>query len=274
MRNAFVALMLAISIAFSTASPAFAKDKKFVEQVKAAVGILYSQDSQGTMHMHCTVTAFEKLESEDAKTKVKTPRAYRFVTAAHCVGEDETTKERSANAAKTPFFITYDESGKEPKRFWPAKAIFVGYQSRGEDFTEFEVQSTENWPIVPLGNEKDAKDGDEILNVASPLGLGKQVFDGTITSVYLDRPIIQGDINWKGSVALQLPGTNGGSSGSTVVHYESKKIVAILVGSIGGTTITAIPISRFIAVRKAVSEKKYKYYQPTVETNPDGSEVQ
>ena len=106
------------------------------------------------------------------------------------------------------------------------------------------------------------------------MGLGTQVFHGTIASVYLDRPIVEGTINWKGSMTIAIFGINGGSSGSAIVHEGQKAIVGILVGTIGGTTITAIPVSRFHAVRKAVAEGKYKYYQPTVQENPDGSKAE
>jgi hypothetical protein len=103
------------------------------------------------------------------------------------------------------------------------------------------------------------------------MGLGKQVLMGNIASVFLDRPIVQGDINWKGSMTLALTGVNGGSSGSAIVSDDQKAIVAILVGTIGETTITAIPISKFKAVRKAVAAGLYKYYQPTADLNPDGT---
>lgn len=263
---------LLTAVLLCIAVPAEARDKQLTEHVKSAVAILYSQDGSGGMRMHCTVTAFERLVQEDPATKISTIIGYRFVTAAHCIGKDDTGKEKSADTKQTPFFITFDESGT--KRFWPAKPIFVGYQSRGEDIAEFEVATSESWATVALGDEKKSKDGDEILNISVPMGLGKQVLMGNIASVYLDRPIVQGDINWKGSMTLALMGVNGGSSGSAVVSDDQKAIVAILVGTIGETTITAIPISRFKAVRKAVKDGKYRWYQPVAQENPDGTKVE
>lgn len=239
------------------------------DEIAHAVGILYSQNSQGGMTMHCTATAFERIDT-DVKG-VKTPKAYRFLTAAHCVGSDDTSKERSANPSTTPFFITFDEGGKEPKRFYPATPVLVGYQTRGEDVAEFEVATTDVWPVVPLGDEKKAKDGDSFVNVSAPLGLGKQTFRGQISSVYIDRPVISGDINWRGSIALQIVGINGGSSGSAIVHDKQHAIVGVLVGSIGGSTIIAVPISKFTAVRMAVIAGKYRWYVPETSINPDGS---
>jgi trypsin-like peptidase len=255
--------------------PSFARGTKLVNQVTNAVAILYAMDASGGMMMRCTATAFEKIGGKPDKPEpgVEYIAKYRFATAAHCIGSDNVTKERAADTKNIPFFLTFDESGLAPKRFWPARPIFVGYQSRGEDFAEFEVQSAEEWPVVPLGNEKDADEGDEFINVSVPLGLGKQVFYGTIASLFLDRPVVQGDINWKGSITLQIIGVNGGSSGSAIVHTDQKAIIGLLVGTISGSTIIAIPISKFKSVRKAVFEGKYKYYQPTVELNPDGTDA-
>jgi hypothetical protein len=248
------------------------KDSRLANHVKNAVAILYSQDVSGGMNMHCTVTAFQRIDSVDPTTKKSIPAAYRFATAAHCIGPDDRTKERAADTKNAAFFITFDEGGTDPKRFWPARPIFVGYQSRGEDFAEFEVKSTEVWTIVPLGDERKAKDGDDFVNVSAPLGLGKQTFAGQISSLFLDRPLIQGDINWRGSIALQIVGINGGSSGSAIVHADQEAIIGFLVGMVGGSTTIAVPVSKFIAVRKAVFDGKYRYYQPIVNTNPDGTD--
>src|SRR5438874_8638322 len=123
------------------------KDRSFVDNAKKAVALLYSQDESGGMRMRCTATAFEK-----------TAKAYSFVTAAHCVGSDNTEKERSASPFNISFFVTFDETGSE-KKFYPATPVFVGYQSRGEDFAVFSVTSTESWPTVAIGDEKKITDG-------------------------------------------------------------------------------------------------------------------
>lgn len=236
-----------------------ADDKLFVENAKNAVGLLYSQDESGGMHMRCTTTNFEK-----------TSKGYQFVTAAHCVGSDDTGKERSADPYKTVFFITFDEV-KAEKRFFPASPVFIGYQSRGEDFAVFSVETKEKWPTVALGDEKKISDGAQYWNIASPLGLGRQIFEGVVSSVFLDRPLTQGDINWRGTLVLQQAGVNGGSSGSALISKEQHAIIGFLVGTIGGTTIIAIPVSRFIEVQKAVKDQKYRYWNSQQDTNPDGS---
>lgn len=251
--------LLALALSFLFPSSLLADDRAFVEKSKSAVGLLFSQEDDGGMRMLCTSTAFDKA-----------PKGYLFVTAAHCVGGDNTEKERSANPYKTAFYISFDEVGAA-KRFYSAKPVFVGYQSRGEDFAVFSVETDEKWNTVPIGDEKNLKDGAAYYNIASPLGLGKQVFEGIISSVYLDRPLVQGDINWKGTLVLQQAGVNGGSSGSALISKESHEIVGFLVGTVGGSTIIAIPVSRFTAVKKAVEEGKYKWWQEQREVNADGS---
>lgn len=235
-------------------------DKVLVEKVKGAVALLYSQDESGGMKMHCTATAFEK-----------TSKGYHFVSAAHCVGTDNVAKETSASPTNTPFFITFDEVGKA-KRFFPANVVFVGYQHRGEDFAVFNVETEEKWETIPIGTELKEQEGSSFINVASPLGLGRQVMYGTISNLFLDRPLVEGDINWKGTLVLQMSGVNGGSSGSALVSDEQKAIVGFLVGSVGGSTIIAIPASRFSEVYKAVKDQKYKWYSPDKQLNPDGTD--
>src|SRR5688572_876379 len=172
--------------------PAFAQapkekaDKSLIDQVYRSVALLYSQDSSGSMKMHCTATAYQKSDA-----------GYRFASAAHCIGSDDTTKERSASASNQAFFVTFD--GTDGKVFHPAKVVGVGYQHRGDDLAVLAVDTKEAWPVVPLGDEKKEtvtdEEGAPVLNVASPLGLGRQVFHGYVSSLFLDRPLVEGDIN-------------------------------------------------------------------------------
>ena len=246
--------VLALLLSFSLILPTVvrADQKALTLRAKDAVALLYSQSASGTMDMHCTATAYQK-----------TPTGYLFVSAAHCIGSDDRQKEKSARSDK-PFYITFDEV-KTMKKFYPARIVWVGYQHRGEDLLVLSVDTTEKWPTIPIGDEKVLADGAAILNVASPLGLGKQVFHGIIASLFLDRPVIEGDINWTGSMVLQLAGVGGGSSGSAIISEEKEAIVGFLVGIIGGSTIIGIPASRFHAVQRAIDAKTYRWYEaPTV----------
>lgn len=242
-------------------------DKAFVEKARASVGLLYSQDEAGGLSMRCTVTAFKQVVNN---TLSEVSFKYMFLSAAHCIGPDRKDKEKSATPSNIPFYITFDEVGVV-KKFWPAKVLWVGYQSRGEDFAVFEVKSNENWPIIPIGDEKKIKNGAAYWNVASPLGLGIQVQEGVITNVNLDRPMVAGDINWSHTMILQQIGVNVGSSGSALVSKDTHMIVGTLVGTVGGSTAIGVPVSKFSAVEKAVEAGKYRYWTPDVNLDADGS---
>ena len=210
-----------------------------------STALLYAQEEGGGMKMRCTATAIEKNAT-----------GYIFVTAAHCACEDNDEK-LITSPLKTFFFITGDEGVS--KDFLRATVTGCGYQHRGDDFALFQVDTKAVFPIIPLGT--DPKILDRIVNVASPLGLGKQVFFGTVSSPTLDRPVIQDDINWTKAVLLQLFGVNGGSSGSSAVCLDQRAICAFVVGNIGETNIVAMPVSRLIELRKALNAKSYKWYR-------------
>lgn len=232
-----------------------AADKKLVEDAKGATAILYSQDMQGGMRMHCTTTAFQK-----------TPTGYLFVSAAHCLGDDDKQHEKVAPTKDKSFYITFDEKGE--KRFRPATPIEVGYQSRGDDFAVLSVTTTETFPIIPLGDESKEDEGDDLINPASPVGLGVQIFKGSLTKRVLDRPVVHeaSGINWTGAMLVQIEGVNGGSSGSALISENQKGIIGFLVGTIAGSNTIAIPVSKFVKFRKAISEDKYKWTRKNEET--------
>ena len=96
--------------------------------------------------------------------------------------------------------------------------------------------------------------------------MGKQVFLGSISSPSVDRPIADDDIQWTNAVLIQEFGVAGGSSGSAVVCVDQQAICAFVVGSVGGTTMVAMPVSRLIYFRSQLSAGKYKWYQPDPDT--------
>lgn len=218
---------------------------ELAKRVNGAVALLYSQDNQGGLTMFCTATVYQKV-----------PTGYRFATAAHCVGSDQ--EDKAATTLHLAFFLTFDE--KDAKTFWPAVPISVGYQTKGDDFAIFEVTTVEEWTVVEIGDEHDTSVGDEVLNVSSPLGLGKQAFFGTISSARLERPTNIGKETWKGNVLVQLAGSGPGSSGSAIISVAQGKIIGFLVGGIQDRAIVAIPASRFTKFREQVEKGKYKWY--------------
>ena len=211
-----------------------------------ATVLLYNQEDDGSMKMRCTATAIEKNKT-----------GYVFVSAAHCGCDDDTDNE-TVKPVKTFFYITLDDV--KNKQFLSAKPTGCGYRHDGDDFMLFQVDTDKSIPVVKLGSDPDTTD--QIVNVASPLGLGKQVFFGSVSGANLQRPVIVDDINWTNAIMLQLFGTDGGSSGSAVVCLDQKAICAFVVGSIDKSSIIAMPVSRLIKVREQIADDDYSYWQP------------
>jgi len=231
-------------------------DGDFVDQILyPATVLLYSQDTQGNMNMVCTATAVKKISG-----------GYIFATASHCVADDDTDSHRAV-VEKKFFYVSSDDVNQ--KTFLQAKVVSCGYQSRGDDFALLSVKTDEKFPIVPVGVDAVSRGGEEIVNIAGPQGLGKQVFYGRITSPKLDRPVVVSDINWTGAVLLSLPGTNGGSSGSSIICLSQHAICGFLVGTMDKTTMVAVPVSRFKKFWSEVDAKTYKYF----DADPDDPDV-
>jgi len=258
MKYLFLILFVLMAVFAPTASAQSKADVEYVNQVfYPATTLLYSQDSAGGMRMRCTATAIEK-----------TKTGYVFVTAAHCGAVDD-TDHKTVSPEKTFFYITDDAI--TDKTFLKADPIGAGYRHRGDDFMLFAVNTDKIFPVVSLGQDPVVLE--PVVNVASPLGLGKQVFVGTVSRAALDRPIVEEDINWTGAVTLQLFGTDGGSSGSAVVCLDQRAICAFVVGSVDKTTMIAMPVSRLKTVIDGIKNKTYQYWQkdPDAKSAPDKS---
>lgn len=249
----FASLLLAIALSVFPAKAQNAQDIEYVNKTFfPATALLYSQDESGGMHMRCTATAIEKTDA-----------TYTFVTAAHCGAIDD-EDHKTVSPEKTFFYITEDTA--QDKTFLVAEPIGAGYRHRGDDFMLFQVKTDKVFPVVALGHDPIALES--VVNVASPLGLGKQVFLGTVSKASIDRPLVFEDINWTHAVTLQLFGTDGGSSGSAVVCLDQKAICAFVVGSIDKTTMVAMPVSRLQAVIAGLKDGTYKYWLKDSDAKP------
>jgi hypothetical protein len=244
MRKTLATLILAVMLLFC--SNGFAADTRtdFVRKVYNSVALLYGQTEDGGMRMRCTATAYRVLDKK---------AGYRFASASHCVDGDNDTKQKSGR-----YFITSDTEGS--KTFIPARLVEAGDRNVGDDFSIFEVKTDLVIEVTPLGDSDKIVIGENVVNVASPLGLGKQFFQGYVSSTHLDRPPLDaGEVQWT-NVMLVFIGGGPGSSGSAIVSEDQKAIVGFLVGSTGGANIGAIcvPVNKFIAFEKAVDAGKYK----------------
>lgn len=225
----------------------------FEKKVFGTVALLYYKTEGGDYNMLCTDTAFA--------FENKGKNIYRFVSAAHCVAEDDTVN-KLVQVAPTEFFIFFDD---ENKFFYNAKIIAVGYQSVGDDFLVIEAKIDDRKiPIIPIA-KNDGALGEPVINYAGPLGLGKFFFRGSVSMEFLDRPIIddEASLNWTGSTMVDIP-SGPGSSGSAIISVPQEAVIAILVGGFsgGGSSkfVVTRPVSKFKAFYDAVQKGTYPYF--------------
>ena len=255
---AFIAcLMLGCAASICNAQPPHNSKKnssvcgpdKLEEKVKNAVVVLYGQMDDSSIRMFCTGTIFERNDNK-----------YRIVTAAHCVSDDDLVRGKTA-AIPVRWFITFENPNDHG--FLEVQLVGAGYQSNGDDLAVIELETDKDLPVIPIA-DSDPVLGEDFVNIASPMGLGKQLFYGQISKERLELPIISGTINWRNNVLVQTQ-SGPGSSGSSIVSRCSGKIIGILVGSIaypgrGTPNVVVVPISRFNKFYSEIKSGNYKYF--------------
>ena len=267
MRNAVAAAVLSLAL---FVAPAFAQkekktpsrvpasevkvtapEKELIPTVEGAVALLYTEDLSGGMRMTCTATAYEK-----------TAKGYRFVSASHCV-----SGATDAEQKQEKFFLTSD--GINEKNFIPAKLIQAGDKNIGDDFSIYEVETDQKFNVIPLGDSSKLEAGDAMIDVAAPMGLGKQLFVGYVSLPKLDRPPVDaGEVKWTDLMLIQIGG-GPGSSGSAIISVDQRAIVGFLVGG-GQADIgkLCVPVSKFKAFLIKVEAGKYVETAPPAQ-NPN-----
>lgn len=237
-----LALLLAASMSVQ------AQSKEQIQHVYDSVVLLYTQTVSGDMKMTCTATAFSATPS-----KVKPDQTvYRFVSAAHCVDGDDDKTQRLQK-----FYISSDMAGE--KNYLAAKLIEAGDKTQGDDFSLFEVSSTEKFVTLPLGDDVKIHPGDAMIDVSGALGFGKQYYQGYVSEVHLDRPPLDaGEVSWTDLMLIQIGG-GPGSSGSAIVSTDQNAIVGFLVGTAKSDVgKLCVPVSKFKDFVSAVDAGKYK----------------
>ena len=215
-------------------------EKELIPTVEGAVALLYTQDLAGDMRMTCTATAYEK-----------TAKGYRFVSASHCVSGTTDAEQKQEK-----FFLSSDAS--DQKNFIAAKLIQAGDKNLGDDFSIYEVETDQKFNVIPLGDSSKLEAGDAMIDVAAPMGLGKQLFVGYVSLPKLDRPPVDaGEVKWTDLMLIQIGG-GPGSSGSSIVSVDQKAIVGFLVGG-SPTDIgkLCVPVSKFKTFLAKVASGKY-----------------
>jgi hypothetical protein len=265
MRKTLLCLLLPFLGGPARADPRSPDEATFTNNLVNATALLYQMNEKGNFEMLCTATIFEM----DAEV-------YRFLSAAHCVASDDETHNRVKINIGMRLYMNFDDD--DTKEFLPAKIAAVGYQHRGDDFAVLEIPRARvdgpegrsvPRPVIPLAPQP-AMLNEDIVNLAGPVGLGKQLFRGHVSRPKLDRPVQVGDINWLNTMLLQLH-VDGGSSGSAVVSWAQRSIVAVVVGLADGNSV-AIPIARFKKFWELSKAGKYQWYRPDAQSEMELSQ--
>jgi hypothetical protein len=240
-----LAAMLFATLAFAEKSAPVAPiatgpNAALIANVYQSVVLLYSEDATGGMHFHCTATAYRK-----------TDKGYRFVSAAHCVMGD-----KSVDQKEQKFFVSNDAATKS---FIPVKLIEAGDKNRGDDFSIWEAETKDNFVVTPLGDNEKILMGSEVIDIAVPMGLGKQYFVGYVSNPKVDRPPLDaGVVKWH-DIMLVMIGSGPGSSGSAIVSVDQKAIVGFLVGGMEGNIgAIVVSVNNFKIFEGLVDAGKYR----------------
>jgi len=177
---------------------------------------------------------------------------YRFITAAHCVSDDDEEWEKVKIFADK-IDIVLENKKRKTKLSYSAKLIATGYQEMGDDFAILEAELDEHIPILPLSRNRPGRK-ECILSAGAPSDYVSNFFYGYVHKV---------DYN-KGSkfVVRMLSGeVPGGTSGSAVVSCFEGKIIAVVVASTrkDPRQTVVIPIARFLKFEKMVMRGNYMF---------------
>lgn len=209
--------------------PAPPARQQLIDKFYHATVLMYFPTPDGGEKMACTATAFMQLN--DLHTGKQA--GYLFATASHCVDGREWVD------------LTRDEPESGSKVFYHAKVIAQSDRSTGVDAAVLLLVTQDHFDTIPLGHNPTHL-GENVINVSGPQGAPKQVLFGTISSLFLNRPIVLPDdgSNWEGYLLAQIHGEGPGSSGSMIVSEDQQAAVGMTVGQGPGMMIF-MPIDRF-----------------------------
>jgi hypothetical protein len=190
-----------------------------------------------------------------ALIKGTAPGRFEGITAAHCVIE-------SLNAISTsPIWVTIP--GHDTK--YLAELFVVGNPLKGHDFARFYVDLDIRMATIPLGDERFLNDGDPVLSIAFPWGIGPSCFSGRILKVAANANCPNNDgMTCLGMIFFDMSHA-AGSSGSILI--ANGRIVG--VHSVGnGRLGFATPATRIAAPDKLALLLDKRAPSPTVEPTP------
>jgi hypothetical protein len=215
---------LTLALIFVLAAASFGATS--IQAPKGFAGTLY----RGTLALYaiqgdrtrflCTTEPFEKIAG-----------GYHLISAGHCV---------QLVPADVKFFVADDIGG-------PLTPVTMLKAHLGDDldFSEFELKTARAYPIFELGDERDMRVGDAVINPNFAGGVVKQLGFGTISSGTIPvSPKCEVD-DCAGYFLVQIYGM-GGSSGSAVISDKTHKVIGLVVMGFGAPIGFGVePISKF-----------------------------
>jgi S1-C subfamily serine protease len=224
-------LALAVSLILGGVSGAHAsKPEDLAKKLNAAVFPFYTQEnSQKPIQFSCTITMYQK-----------TDVGYLGVTASHCVSDEDD------KAAK--YFVKIHGD--------LISAQLLAVDGETTDVAILGIATKEELGTMPLGDSSKLEQGEDIVYMGCPMGLGKLFFRGSVVETHIEDYEGSWEANDKDDILVQIPAA-GGSSGSAIISQKQEAIVAILVAVVipknGGVIVTvAVPV-------KAVQELIHLY---------------
>jgi len=194
---------------------------------------------------------------------------YRFIAAAHCIGDNnQMCDDIMNNSLKIPPMIYLSKNSLATKQgIYRAKLVAMGKLSEGEDFAVLEAEINDcEITVIPLV-DSNLEMGDEVINIATPIGWDKTLFRGYVANLNMDKfkySIGEDSIEIKTAILCSLP-SGPGSSGSAIVSEKHGGIVAILVSSLKSGKKTIAPVSVVLPIR--MFKEFWKMFKLEIKSN-------
>lgn len=231
--SVLLALVLSVAPAFANVKPLKGFDKKVYN---GAFALYASSHELGIRDKFiCSAQAFKKVGD-----------GYLLLSAGHCTpanpelpSDMEFSVAEDLGGTLTPVALVQSQLDRDSK----------------VDFSEFYLRTNKKYSVIELGDESDARIGDETVDVNFSLALSKFVSKGRVSSE------VQKDGEMKGRFGVDQFDSHG-ASGSSVVDKRTKKIIGIVVAGVDGATVATWvePISVIKNILKATLPRSTKPY--------------
>jgi len=179
----------------------------------------------------CTATAYEHKGNH-----------YKLLTAGHC---DVFSDSRDKYNVQNENLIN--------QKSYPVKILKQKRDMSSHlDYMILDMETTDKFPIVKIGDSKNIHIGDPLFMVHFGEGIGKQQTTGNVATDVMDEASASEDSGQCGLCVERFMATlfgAPGSSGAAVIDERTGKVVGILTGGISGATLGPMiePINLFKA---------------------------